>query len=244
MFRIKLPGNNKTKVILLIIMIALAIGIIVKVGIDNNKKRDVNNSNENKINASINEDLNHEQKDNKEEKLEEEEKISEREEALYQEAFSIFHSGDYALAINKADALIAEYPNSYKGYNIRGIAKAYNGNFQEGMADIDKSLSINNNYAYALFNKGLNYELYGYYEDALSWYERELVIEEYSWGYYGMASIYGRYGNVDKTVEYLSKALDTADKEGIKDNMIEEAKIEADFDSVRNSEKFNNLLLN
>lgn len=34
------------------------------------------------------------------------------------------------------------------------------------------------------------------------------------------------------------------DKEGIKDNMIEEAKIEADFDSVRNSEKFNNLLLN
>lgn len=243
MFRIKLPGNNKTKVILLIIMIALAIGIIVKVGIDNNKKKDINNLNENKINANINEDLSNKQEDKKEETKQEND-INKREEALYQEAFGIFHSGDYALAIEKADALIAEYPNSYKGYNIRGIAKAYNGSFQEGMEDIDKSLSINNNYAYALFNKGLNYELYGYYDDALSWYEKGLAIEEYSWGYYGMASIYGRYGDVDKTVEYLSKAIDTADKEGIKDNMIEEAKTEADFDLVRNNEKFNDLLLN
>lgn len=28
------------------------------------------------------------------------------------------------MAINKADELVEEFPNSYMGYNIRGIAKA------------------------------------------------------------------------------------------------------------------------
>lgn len=242
MFRIKLPGSNKTKVIILVIMIALAIGIIVKAGIDNNSKKSTKNSNEKQINESINKDVIQEE-DGKDEEVQQEEIIDEREEALYQEAFAIFHSGNYIEAINKADALIAEYPESYKGYNIRGIAKAYSGSFQEGMQDIDKALSINDKYAYALFNKGLNYELYGYYDDALSWYEKELAIEEYSWGYYGMASIYGRYGDVDKTVEYLSKAIEVADKEGIKENLIEEAKTESDFDPVRSSSKFNELLV-
>ena len=240
MFRIKLPGSNKTKVIILIIMVVLAIGIIFKVGIDNNSKKSTNIYNEKEINESIDQNVSKEEDINEE--VQQEEIVDEREELLYQEAFAIFHSGNYIEAINKADALIAEYPDSYKGYNIRGIAKAYNGSFEEGMQDIDKSLSINDKYGYALFNKALNYELYGYYDDAILWYEKELDIEEYSWGYYGMASIYGRYGDVDKTVEYLSKAIEVGDREGIKETIIEEAKTETDFDPVRSSSKFNELL--
>ena len=85
--------------------------------------------------------------------------ISKDEYNLYDRANNLFFSHEYLKAIKQADILINKYPHSYMGYNIRGIAKAYNNNFNEGMQDIDKSLSIKSDYGYAIFNKALTYEL-------------------------------------------------------------------------------------
>ena len=71
-----------------------------------------------------------------------------------------FFLHEYANAISKANDLISEFPSNAMGYNIRGIAKAYNGDYDGGMKDIDKSLKIDENYGYARFNKALTYELY------------------------------------------------------------------------------------
>ena len=69
-----------------------------------------------------------------------------------------------------------------------------------------------------------------------------LEVEEYLWTYYGIASIYGRKGDVKNTISNLSKALEIADKENIKDSVKEEAQNEADFDNVRDSTEFQSLV--
>ena len=124
------------------------------------------------------------------------------------------------------------------GYNIRGIAKAYNGDYEEGMNDIDKALSIKDDYGYAIFNKALTYELYGNMDEALKWYNKDLEIEDYVWSYYGIASIYGRRGDINNTMKYLNKAIeiDPAAKEV--------AQNEQDFEPVRSSEEFQKVVYN
>ncbi|WP_415875492.1 tetratricopeptide repeat protein [Clostridium sp.] len=104
------------------------------------------------------------------------------------------------------------------------------------MKNIDKALNINPNYGYGRFNKALAYELYGHYDEALSWYDKALEVEKYVWSYYGKASIYGRRGDVANTVKYLKIAID------MQESVKEEAKKEKDFDNVRNSKEFMELV--
>lgn len=241
MNRISLPGKAKNKRIILFILILISVGILIYEFINNTKNRnnnkDINNiSKEQLIGASEKNNDSITKSQNESINNKEVQDISERERELYNNAYTTFFSGDYAMAINKADELVEEFPNSYMGYNIRGIAKAYNGDFDGGMSDIDKSLDINSDYGYGRFNKALTYELYNQFDESLKWYSKALEVEEYVWTYYGIASIYGRRGDVNRTVEYLTKAInmDSAVKE--------EAKNESDFDPVRNSLEFKNLI--
>ncbi|MDG2575887.1 hypothetical protein P7L86_23360, partial [Vibrio parahaemolyticus] len=147
MNRISLPGKAKNKRIILFILILISVGILIYEFINNtknNNNKDINNiSKEQLIEASEknNDSITESQNENINNK--EVQDISERERELYNNAYTTFFSGDYAMAINKADELVEEFPNSYMGYNIRGIAKAYDGDFDGGMLDINKSLDIN-----------------------------------------------------------------------------------------------------
>lgn len=158
--------------------------------------------------------------------------------AKYEEGKKLFLNREYFKAISAANELIKEDPQYYEAYNLKGIALCYYGtgfggeNFTEGMENIDKSLEIKPDYAYGMFNKALAYELYAKYDDAIVWYNKALDIEKYEWSYYGLASIYGRRGDVGNSVKYLKLAI--AMNSGIKDN----AKTEPDFNNVRNSQAF------
>ncbi|WP_446897972.1 tetratricopeptide repeat protein [Clostridium sp. LBM24168] len=157
-------------------------------------------------------------------------------ESQYKQAESLFRSKQYANSIIKADKIIDQNVKFYKAYNIKGIALCYNNNYEEGMKNIDKSLELKPNYGYARFNKALAYELYGKYNDALIWYDKNLEVENYVWSYYGKASIYGRRGDVSNTVKYLKIALDMSPEiKGI-------ARDEKDFDPVKNSVEFQELI--
>lgn len=230
MFRFNLPGKMRTKKIILIILVIVAICIIVTNGIDNRKgKNDNINTEEESIIQPMDEVSN-------------EDKVSENyideEKKLYDRAYDLFFSKKYDESIKCAENLIESYPDSYMGYNIMGIAKVYNGQFDSGMQDIDKALSINNEYGYGRFNKALAYELYGDMDDALMWYHEALKVENYVWSYYGIASIYGRRGDVDNTVKYLSEAIK------LDERVKESAKGEEDFKPVSKDKKFIELLNN
>lgn len=154
---------------------------------------------------------------------------------IYDEGYNYFRAHEYKKAIDKQDIVIKANPKHYKAFNVKGIAQCFNGSFKEGMKNIDKSLSINSNYDYSRFNKALAYELYHYYNDAIIWYNKALLIKKDVWSYYGIASIYGRWGDVENTVKYLKLA------KKIMPGVMKYAKDEKDFDKVRNSKAFKDL---
>lgn len=228
--RIELPGSLREKKIILILLIILVVLILIINGMENRK--DESNSS-NKSNLQI---IKSQENSNTETNKEENNTV---EESLYEEAKNLFfNEKNYEKTIEKANEIINQFPKSYKAYNIRGIAKAYNGDFDEGMKDIDKALELNPEFGYTRFNKALNYELYGDYDKALTWYDKALEVEDYVWSYYGKASIYGRRGDVENTIKYLKIAIlmDSAVKD--------EAKTESDFDNVRDSKEFQDLINN
>lgn len=163
-------------------------------------------------------------------------KLKDSLEADYNKALGAFFNGEYESTIKMADEIIKKDVNFYKAYNIKGIALCFSHNYDEGMKNIDKCLSINPNFGYGRFNKALAYELYGHYDEALKWYDKALEVENYVWSYYGKASIYGRRGDVENTVRYLKIAI------AMDTNVKNEARNEKDFDNVRNSPKFKELV--
>ena len=241
MSRIKLPGKESNKKILLLVLVIIAILIIGYEGIANLKNEKIKNEDNKQSEEKIISPMKSSQeilKEDNQTNLNLEKVASERETDLYNEAYTLFFSNEYENAIAKANELIDEFPENAMGYNIRGIAKAYNGEYNGGMHDIDKSLEIDNGYGYARFNKALTYELYENMDEALIWYNKSLDIEEYVWSYYGIASIYGRRGDVDNTMTYLNKAI-------YMNNSVKDiAKTEHDFDPVRSSKEFNKAVYN
>ncbi len=260
MSRIKLPGKENNKKILLIVLVIAAIGILSYEGWRNINNKNIKNENnaqkeiakpinaeESYINNTINTDVEESDSDNfkinnnnneKIKRNEKEKSYTARENELYNEAYGLFFLHEYDNAISKAGALISEFPSNAMGYNIRGIAKSYNGDYDGGIKDIDTALNIDKNYGYARFNKALTYELYENMDAALEWYNKALEVEDYVWSYYGIASIYGRRGDVANTMTYLNKAIKI--DLGVK----EVAKKEHDFDPVKNSEEFKMAIYN
>ena len=240
MYRIKLPGSNKTKQIILAVLVVMLIILLIKVSIDNSRKKNEVNIKINKSNI-IQELENEHIEELKNEDMEEIKKQDE-EQKIYSEAFDIFHSGNYDLAISKANELIKIYPKSYKGYGIRGIAKAYKGDYKSGMEDINKSLEIKDDYGYSRFNKALTYELMGSYDESLKWYDKAIEVEEYLWSYYGKASIYGRKGDINNVIKNLEKTFEIARKQNIEEDVKKITREEKDFNLVKNTKEFKELL--
>ena len=217
----------KTKLILLSVFILFALGIFVYEGIGNRKQLEA-------LDAKQKTEL--QEKQTQKQVEDDIKKKKEKLDSMYNTAFETFHKKEYKNAIELANKIIEMEPNYYKAYDLRGIAIAYNGSLADGLNDIDKSLELNPNYAYGRFNKALALELYGHYNDSLTWYNKALELEDYVWSYYGIASIYGRRGDVENTVKYLKKAVD-------KDTSVKAtAKEEADFNNVKNSQEFKDLV--
>ncbi|AYD39296.1 hypothetical protein D4Z93_01545 [Clostridium fermenticellae] len=221
----------KKKVILFCVLSLIVIGIVVKQAVYNhnlngqskmlNKLDDKTSSEKGRITSK-----NAAKTDNKDKIYEEK----------YNQSYKYFSDKNYTGCIKTADEIIKERPGFYKAYNIKGIAQCYSNNYTEGMNNIDESLKIKPDFGYARFNKALAYELYGYYEDALLWYDKALEVEKYVWSYYGKASIYGRRGDVKNAVKYLKIAISmSSDIKSI-------AAQEKDFAPIENSKEFQDLI--
>jgi tetratricopeptide (TPR) repeat protein len=168
---------------------------------------------------------------------------------LYQQGYQYYNEELYQKAISLEDQVIQEDPAYFQAYTVKGIALCYYGyfdggnmktrDFDEGMQNIDTALALKPDYTFALFNKALAYELYANYDTALYWYDRTIAIDPKSvWSYYGKAAIYGRRGDVPDTVKYLKQAID------LNPEVKKDARQEEDFNNVKNSPEFQNLVNN
>ena len=155
-----------------------------------------------------------------------------------QEGYDLFFEKKYDEAIAAEDSVIAEDPAFFKAYYIKGITQCYAGNYEDGSKNIDKALELAPDDYMARFNKALSLELYRHYDESLLWYEKSLEVAkgQGEWSYYGIASIYGRRGDPANTVKYLRLAIE------INPDIREEAKSESDFDPVRSSKEFKELI--
>ncbi|MDI6605274.1 MAG: hypothetical protein QME35_09090 [Thermoanaerobacteraceae bacterium] len=153
-----------------------------------------------------------------------------------QEGYNAFLNKKYDDAIAIEDEVLKEDPNCYTAYSVKGITLCYSHDYEEGSKYIDKALSINPNDYLARFNKALSLELYGHYDEAIYWYKKAIEIEKGAWSYYGIASIYGRRGDVENTIKYLKLSIE------IDPNVKKEAINEPDFAPVKNSKEFINLI--
>lgn len=226
----------KVKIIIFVVLCLIAAGLIT-----------YNKYMENKLNKAIQDSTSKSstqlkaQNDTDKTKLNEENKaLQDKQKSMsdkYNQAHDAFFNKSYDLAIKLADELIAEDPNYYMAYNIKGITQCYAKDYESGMENIDKALEIKPDFPYGRFNKALANELYGHYDEAIIWYNKALEVDKNDpWSYYGIASIYGRRGDVENTVKYLKLAV--ALDAGIK----AEAAKEADFNPVKNSPEFKALI--
>lgn len=236
----------KFKLIIFAILSIIVAGIIITKAIKNSNNIVVND----KVKATANKDevikkqetvgvevsKQQEIKKNEDEKQQEIKKKQGELEKKWKLGYDEFFEKKYDKAIETQRQVIKEDPNFYKAYAVEGIALAYNGDFEKGMQQIDKALELKPDYGYARFNKALANELYSHYDEAIKWYEKALEVEKYEWSYYGIASVYGRKGDVSNTVKYLKLAIE------INQSIKGEAKNEKDFDKVRNSVEFKQLI--
>ncbi|MBV7276758.1 hypothetical protein JMF89_04485 [Clostridiaceae bacterium UIB06] len=229
----------RTRLIIFCVLSMIAVGLVYKAYLDNrNDAKSIiekqNISKSNNQTTIITKDENKQDANVEAKKIQEEK--NKRLEEKYEQSSKLFSDKKYKDTINIANDIIKEDENFYKAYNIKGIALCYSGNYEEGMKNIDKSLQLKPDFGYGRFNKALAYELNGNYDDALSWYDKDLEVENYVWSYYGKASIYGRRGDVANTTKYLKIAIDMAPE--IKKNASEEA----DFNPVKESKEFQDLI--
>lgn len=226
--------NNRFKIKLatLGVFCIIGIGILIYNARINYKNKHIVNKN---INSTIEKNKIEENKNKEEVQLKSKELDN-----LCEQGYNDFGAKKYIEAIDKENQVLAKDPNNYRAYTIKGIAICYSEltfeNYKEGMKQIDKALYIKPDYGYALFNKALAFELYGYYDEALIWYDKDLAVENRVWSHYGKASIYGRRGDVANTVKNLKIAID------MQNNIKDVAKEESDFDNVRDSSEFKQLV--
>lgn len=224
---------------MVVIFIIIATILIITAIKNINLKNGIVATSINKTEVTVNKSKEIEKNGLKDNEIKKQQIVKQKQENLekkWKVGYDEFFQKKYGRAIETERQVIKEDPNFYKAYAVEGIALAYNGNFKSGIEQINHALKLKPDYGYARFNKALANELYGHYDEAIRWYKSALEIEKFEWSYYGIASIYGRKGDVSNTIKYLKLAID------INKNIKDAAKEEADFDNVRESIKFKDLL--
>lgn len=225
----------KFNLIFFAVFSAIVVGIVINAKIKNSNVIQI--SNKTRVKDIKSEEIKKQQlKENEIKKQQQIKKEQENLEKKWMIGYNQFFEKKYEKAIETEGQVLKEDSTFYKAYAVKGIALSYSGKFKEGMQQIDKALELKPTYGYARFNKALANELYGYYDEAIKWYKRDLEVEKFEWSYYGIASIYGRKGDIDNTVKYLKLAID------INSNIKDIAKDEKDFDKVKDRKEFKQLI--
>lgn len=242
----KFLSSLKTKIVIAVFLAAIGIFLIAETAIENNERQvQLETSIKQKTETAKIQQAEIDSKNKADQQKQEAQKQQQEKDAAmeskYNAAKSYYDGKEYTRTINACDEIIKDDENNYKAYTLKGIALCYlsiataDGNkYDEGMSTLDKALEIKPDYGYALFNKGLGNELFAHYDEAIQWYKKDLEKENFVWSYYGIASIYGRRGDVQNSVLYLNKAIEADPSTDVKG----EAAKEVDFNNVRDSSEF------
>jgi len=143
----------------------------------------------------------------------------------------------YEEAIKYYDKALEIDPNYKLAWHNKGIALFDLERYEEAIKCYDKALEIDPNYKLAWNSKGVALQKLDRYEEAIKCYDKTLEIDRnYALTFYNKACLESLRNNKEKSIEFLKKAIEL-------DNKLRDlAKIDSDFDNIRESEDFKDLV--
>ena len=133
---------------------------------------------------------------------------AEEAEKLFQSGLAEYEKYEYRKAVEIFDRAIAADKSNFKIYTAKGIALCFDDDYEQGIAMINKTLSMKPDYVPAFYDMAMAYKLQGKNEQALQWFEKTIQGDvKNTWSYYGIATIYADRGDKTRALEYLKKAI-------------------------------------
>jgi tetratricopeptide (TPR) repeat protein len=157
--------------------------------------------------------------------------------ALYDQGLKLYYQRQFPESLVLFNQALKIDPQCYEALNAKGATLAFQGHYEQGLALIQQALVLNPLFVYGHFNQGLANELAGRWDPAITAYQKALQLDDRdTWSYYGIASIYGRLGNIDEVLQYLGQAI------SLDPDVREVARNEHDFVPVREDPRFQTLV--
>ena len=163
--------------------------------------------------------------------------ISYRINKIMEKAQLSFGTRNYIKSLNYSEKIIRFDQRYAPAWNIKGAALSKLEKYEDAMKCYDKALEIDGRNTLAWYNKGTALSKLGKYEDAIECYDKALEIDmNYASAWYNKASLESLRNNKQESIKYLKKAIE------LDEMYIEESKLEPDFDNIRDSDEFKELI--
>lgn len=121
---------------------------------------------------------------------------------------SLYNSGRLELAIEKANALVEQFPGAIILYNILGAAHSKTGHKMEALESFTKAVKINPHYPDAHNNLGVTLRNFGRQEDAILSYKQALTIKpDYAEAHYNLGNALNDLGRQEEAAASYARAL-------------------------------------
>ena len=158
-------------------------------------------------------------------------------EALNNRGTALSALGRYEAAIESYDKALKTKPDKYEAWYNRGNALSDLGQKEAAIASYDKALEVKPDYHEAWYNRGNALSDLGRYEEAIASYDKALEVKPDKYeAWYNKACCYGLQKNVDLAIESLKHAI------ALDSKYRDIAKTDSDFDGIRDSDRFRELI--
>jgi len=163
--------------------------------------------------------------------------LEEKASLLFEQALLLGYGGNNEAAIACYDQALKLKPDKHEAFYNKGTALSHLGRYEEAIACYDQALKLKPDKHEAFYNKGTALSALGRHEEAIACYQKSLtLLPDDARTYYNIACCYALMGEVEQAVEMLQRAID------LDEQYREEAKTDADFDGIREDERFGKVI--
>lgn len=125
-----------------------------------------------------------------------------------QSLVNLYSQGKLQHALDQANALLQQFPNSGALYNISGAVYKGLGQLHDSIEAYNKAIRIKPDFAEAYGNLGVTLKEQGKLEEAIKAYKNALAVKpEYAEAYNNLGNALTEQGNTEEAITFYNKAL-------------------------------------
>ncbi len=149
----------------------------------------------------------------------------------------VYHK-KYKEAIEEVYKILIEIkPKNIAGWKGMGVCCSWLGDYEKAIFYNKKAIEIDPNNYLILSDLGSNLNKVGQYEEALLYLNQSIAItDKYYHPYYCKACIFSKTNQLEEAISMIKKALE------LDSSQLEQLKNEPDFENIRNSDAFKQIL--